>query len=125
MPIPEHCLRQLSPAEKQTVTRLYASMAVAYAEKTDDYSCSDKHQMLARNRFVDAEIVEVLRIVGDERLMLTAWREWVKGRDLNWLKYPVSKFRDELHGALALARATIEDEDWQAKRDAARKKVRQ
>lgn len=88
-------LRILSPQEQKNVPPFYKLMAVALARNEDP-------GVLARNRYVDATIAELMEAVPDRLFLLAAWVFWLSKRPrVDELPWPVSQFQIELDGALA------------------------
>lgn len=87
-------LRKLTPQEETDVSAIYKLFAVALGK-------NDPPGVLARNRFVDATLAELMEAVPDKLLLLSAWVFWIGKRNLRELPWPVSQFQKELDGALA------------------------
>lgn len=87
-------LRKLTTKEETDVSAVYKLLAVALGK-------NDPPGVLARNRFVDATIAELMEAVPDKMLLLSAWVFWIGNRNLRELPWPVSQFQKELDGALA------------------------
>lgn len=95
-------LRELDELEFARVTRIYGLLATALAHT--------QGLILARNKFVDANILDLLDMVtklrgtmAAELLLVEAWTLWCRKRDLQGAAWPVTIFKGEIQGALALA----------------------
>lgn len=104
-------LRVLTDAEQSRVNRVFNLMSIEFA-KNDN--------ILARNRYVDSTIADLLDAVQDTRLLLKAWSVWAEKRELLGVDWPVTKFETEMAGPLDIARRELAYEDG-----AARNKARQ
>jgi hypothetical protein len=78
---------------------MFKTMAIIFARQAE--------KVLARNRFVDSTIADLLDTVPDTTLLLKAWEKWASNRQLSGVDWAVSKFEDELDGALELARDAL------------------
>jgi hypothetical protein len=115
--MPRKELRELSPIDKDRAARLYGEMAGMLADA--------QGLILARNRVVEEHILEVADAVGDlltddelwspeftkqsicDQWLLMSWDEWCKKRGLTGAVWPVTIFKGEIQGALALARRSV------------------
>jgi len=78
-------LRVLSPQEQRQVEKLFRCMSVIIAKQA--------RAVLARNKFVDATIAELVETIPDELVLLTAWGVWVASkseRALSDVLWPVA-----------------------------------
>ena len=107
--------RQLTLQEHQRAVRLYNEMAVVFTETASDAP------VLARNRWVEITITECLEEIGDERVLLEAWRMWSKSRNLVGLQWHVTKFQTEMAGLIPTAKREVDCQIAQAKAEAARR----
>ena len=101
-------LRELDDLEYARATRIYGLMAVALAKA--------QRLILIRNKFVDANILDLLEMVGRERpalpaelLLVDAWTLWCQKRDMRSATWPVTIFKSELQAALALVDLQLND----------------
>jgi hypothetical protein len=91
-------LRELDELEFAPVTRVYGLLATALART--------QGLILSRNKFVDANILDLLDTVDNEPLLVEAWTLWCQKRDLQGAAWPVTIFKGEIQGALALVERT-------------------
>jgi hypothetical protein len=94
-------VRELDELEYARVTRIYGLLATALVHA--------QGLILARNKFVDANILEVLDTINElrgpmaaEPVLVEAWKLWCQKRDLTNAAWPVTIFKGEIQGALAL-----------------------
>jgi hypothetical protein len=109
--------RNLTLQEHQNAVRVYNAMAVIFTSEARE----GDNPVLARNRFVEVTIIECLEEIGDERVLLEAWRIWVRGRNVAGLTWHVTKFQTEYAGLIPAARNEVEFLEQQARHDAARR----
>jgi hypothetical protein len=114
----------LTPSEKILVGGIYKRMAEILVNKSDERGNPGKY-VLANNRYVELELANCLDDVsGNGDLLIEIWRLWVKGRELEGLRYPVTKFRTEMSGLVSTAAEELRFkriEDERTAREAKRK----
>lgn len=96
--------RKLTLQEHQQAVRVYNAMAEIFTTEARD----GDNPILARNRWVEVTIIECLEDIGDERVLLEAWRMWVKGRNVTGLTWHVTKFQTEYAGLIKKGREEVE-----------------
>jgi len=87
-------LPHLSEAQYSRVSGIYDCFAVTLA--------ATQGLILVRNKFVDANIFDLINGVQDDQLLVDAWELWCGKRDLHGAAWPVTIFKGEIQGAMTL-----------------------